>query len=66
MTPLSKHGLAAHQHALDPGFVNGQALPSWLRGCRDHLSTHDQTRRWQRIIDMLLAAGYRRVADLAD
>ncbi|BDU01018.1 MULTISPECIES: hypothetical protein [Nocardia] len=46
--------------------AQSHALPSWLRERRDDLSTEDQTRRWQRMVDMLLVAGDRRVAALAD
>ncbi len=46
--------------------ASSHELPSWLRQCRDHLSTDDQTSRWQRIIDMLVVAGDGRVADLSD
>lgn len=41
-------------------------LPEWLRERRPDLTTEDQTRRWQRVVDLLVVAGDRRVADLAD
>lgn len=31
--------------------ANSHTLPSWHRECRDYLSTDDQTRLWQRIIN---------------
>lgn len=41
-------------------------LPEWLHKTRADLSTSDQEARWQRVVDLLVLAGDRRVADLAD
>jgi hypothetical protein len=41
-------------------------LPEWLHERRADLSTSDQEARWQRVVDLLVLAGDRRVADLAD
>jgi hypothetical protein len=41
-------------------------LPEWLHERRADLTTSEQQARWQRVVDLLLLAGDRRVADLAD
>lgn len=41
-------------------------LPEWLHERRRDLLTPEQHSRWQRIVDVLVVAGDRRVADLAD
>lgn len=41
-------------------------LPEWLHERRPDLVSSDQVDAWMRIVDMLIVAGDRRVADLAD
>jgi hypothetical protein len=41
-------------------------LPEWLHERRANLSAPEQEARWQRVVDLLVLAGDRRVADLAD
>ena len=41
-------------------------LPEWLHERRADLTTAEQQSRWQRVVDLLVLAGDRRVADLAD
>jgi hypothetical protein len=46
--------------------ANTYTLPEWLHECRGDLSTPEQQARWQRVVDLLVIAGDRSVADLAD
>jgi hypothetical protein len=46
--------------------ANTYTLPEWLHECREHLNTPERQARWQRVVDLLVIAGDRRVADLAD
>jgi hypothetical protein len=45
---------------------NTYTLPEWLHERRADLSRPEQQARWQRVVDLLVLAGDRRVADLAD
>ncbi len=46
--------------------ANTYTLPEWLHDRRVDLRTSEQEARWQRVVDLLVLAGDRRVADLAD